>query len=355
MGFFEDGNLKRKRWLLIVSIFGILFSLFTPYMFKWKKNSREDYKNGNIKVIFINGYLLVHYFRDDIQLKSFNLRQWSEGKPTNACLIIVVIGNLLIFLAGILQIRKQQLFNKYGSKVVCLGGFLGFLGTMLFLQFYDWVDQFPGHIIYYEFEFYLPNMHRFGFYIRLFYFLIMFLWGIIYRNKDLTPPCKNSESRMRLFDLAHVRGNHKANVSTKAISLKGFLRLFDLQSISEVDKVRTIISSDIQFQFNDSEVSFIRNNLIIDPSSIIRQFKKYSCFHCGAPIKSYDKQCIICHYLVISCSICKLPINKSDLTGCCPKCDSISHYPHLEAWLRTNGKCPSCLQVFLPNEIKTKE
>ncbi|NHJ47658.1 MAG: hypothetical protein FK733_07715 [Asgard group archaeon] len=77
-------------------------------------------------------------------------------------------------------------------------------------------------------------------------------------------------------------------------------------------------------------------------------FKKFtsekSCFFCGSPLDKKTNSCPKCSQEVLKCSVCKLPISHNDQTATCPKCESKAHLSHLYEWVKTQGKCPTCLQ-----------
>jgi hypothetical protein len=78
------------------------------------------------------------------------------------------------------------------------------------------------------------------------------------------------------------------------------------------------------------------------------QFKKFigetNCFFCGTSIGKSDTICSNCSKEVMKCSVCKLSISHGDQIASCPKCDSKAHLSHLHEWIKTQGKCPTCLQ-----------
>ncbi|MHA1220872.1 MAG: hypothetical protein ACTSQB_03995 [Candidatus Heimdallarchaeota archaeon] len=69
-----------------------------------------------------------------------------------------------------------------------------------------------------------------------------------------------------------------------------------------------------------------------------------SCFFCGAPLDKGADFCHACTKDVLKCAVCKLLISHGDPIATCPKCDSKGHLSHLHEWIKTQGKCPTCLQ-----------
>lgn len=97
-------------------------------------------------------------------------------------------------------------------------------------------------------------------------------------------------------------------------------------------------------EYLELEQVFIRKE---DTDGIINDLKvKYStCYYCGTPIDSIDiKQCSSCQEEILKCSICKLPISFGEEIGKCSLCEAKGHLTHMEEWVKTQGKCPICLQ-----------
>jgi len=83
--------------------------------------------------------------------------------------------------------------------------------------------------------------------------------------------------------------------------------------------------------------------------------KVYTCYVCGKPIEKSNSICSQCGNTVIKCIVCKLPINKDAQIGQCPLCKSNAHFSHLYEWIKTQGKCPHCLQAVLVETIISLE
>lgn len=73
---------------------------------------------------------------------------------------------------------------------------------------------------------------------------------------------------------------------------------------------------------------------------------RYStCYYCGMPFDSIDLlTCSSCQKDILKCSVCKLPISFGEEIGQCNLCETKGHLHHLEEWVKTQGKCPNCLQ-----------
>lgn len=102
----------------------------------------------------------------------------------------------------------------------------------------------------------------------------------------------------------------------------------------------------------------IINDLITNP---LPTFRYCTCFYCGNPLDKSTEICSDCNRKVVHCSVCKLIINFGKNAGKCSLCESSAHFEHLQEWLKTQGKCPTCMQK-LPLEgivsittIKAKE
>ena len=96
------------------------------------------------------------------------------------------------------------------------------------------------------------------------------------------------------------------------------------------------------------------------PPKDAEQFKKFigetKCFFCGTSIGKSDTICSNCSKEVMKCSVCKLSISYGDQIASCPKCNSKAHLSHLHEWIKTQGKCPTCLQeIKLRNLILNEE
>ena len=78
---------------------------------------------------------------------------------------------------------------------------------------------------------------------------------------------------------------------------------------------------------------------------------QYSCFYCGEPILKNHKVCPKCGKEILRCSVCKLQINSTDQVAHCPLCEAKAHFVHLHEWVKTQGKCPKCLQDIKIEQI----
>ncbi|MFQ5981675.1 MAG: hypothetical protein ACE5OZ_26310, partial [Candidatus Heimdallarchaeota archaeon] len=69
----------------------------------------------------------------------------------------------------------------------------------------------------------------------------------------------------------------------------------------------------------------------------------FQCPDCKAILPSERSEtCNECGTMIPHCSVCKLPIEKEELTSTCPNCGAVSHYEHLQEWLHIRPSCPHC-------------
>ena len=97
-------------------------------------------------------------------------------------------------------------------------------------------------------------------------------------------------------------------------------------------------------EYLELEQVFIRKE---DTDEIISDLKvKYStCYYCGMPLDPADLvNCSTCEKEILKCNVCKLPISFGEELGQCSLCESLGHLTHFEEWVKTQGKCPTCLQ-----------
>jgi len=129
----------------------------------------------------------------------------------------------------------------------------------------------------------------------------------------------------------------------------------------EIEKVLAYI---IQQQphlgkYHKLEQVFIRNKesqKMLDELRSPLQLKHYTCYNCGLPIEQNTKSCPDCNKAILVCSVCKLPISFGETVGSCSLCETKGHLIHMQEWVKTQGKCPVCLQALpiegiVPEEI----
>ncbi|MHA1743218.1 MAG: hypothetical protein ACTSV6_03080 [Candidatus Heimdallarchaeota archaeon] len=79
----------------------------------------------------------------------------------------------------------------------------------------------------------------------------------------------------------------------------------------------------------------------------VLSFKKTiprNCYWCGTPVETQATVCPSCGKELLRCVICKLPISFEDDVGACSFCEAKGHLTHFEEWVKSQGKCPSCLR-----------
>ncbi|NHJ48868.1 MAG: hypothetical protein FK733_13875 [Asgard group archaeon] len=70
----------------------------------------------------------------------------------------------------------------------------------------------------------------------------------------------------------------------------------------------------------------------------------FHCYWCGFLLRKDIVECPGCKNIVLKCSVCKLQIDYSDEVGFCSLCETKGHLIHMQEWVKTQGKCPNCLQ-----------
>lgn len=94
--------------------------------------------------------------------------------------------------------------------------------------------------------------------------------------------------------------------------------------------------------------------------SIAEMSKYYTCYQCGFPIERSTEVCSDCKSDIPYCMVCRLPISFGDEIGSCSLCEAQGHLAHLQEWVKTQGKCPVCLQKLpvegiVPKDSKQKK
>ncbi len=123
----------------------------------------------------------------------------------------------------------------------------------------------------------------------------------------------------------------------------------------EIERISMLIPSDTVYVIQDLisknpslgtyhqvEQFFVKN--ISKLQIQIDSLKELACYYCDSPIGRNHKFCSNCQKEILICIVCKLPINFGSEIGSCCLCNSVAHYNHLQEWVKTQGKCPRCLQ-----------
>ncbi|MFW9922245.1 MAG: hypothetical protein ACFFDW_03040 [Candidatus Thorarchaeota archaeon] len=154
---------------------------------------------------------------------------------------------------------------------------------------------------------------------------------------------------------------------------EAILKMSDRVSISFVAKSLGLSQTQLfekLIQWQDMLPFQIDNDLIVvedtdDFSISVKEkiadiSKHFSCFVCGFPIERNTELCPDCKSKVEKCVVCKLPIAFGDTVGSCKLCGANAHLTHLQEWIKTQGKCPHCLQkltlkgIIFEGEPETK-
>jgi hypothetical protein len=130
----------------------------------------------------------------------------------------------------------------------------------------------------------------------------------------------------------------------KILSILEKLKIdFDKKKIPAVEYFR-------EFQQKNEELSII-TQIMEDRKSQ----KHKCCFYCNSSLEVNSTNCSNCNKEMPICSVCKRAIFASDQTATCSKCQAIAHKIHIQEWLKTIGKCPSCKQELLENQLDVEK
>ncbi len=176
------------------------------------------------------------------------------------------------------------------------------------------------------------------------------------RNKERTQKRKEKEAIRQEQErkrIANINKNEKKLLK----KFESILEMTESVDISHVAKSLAISESQlfeklIQWQevlpFKiDGEFIEVKDTADFTQSvkeKIAEMSKYYTCYQCGFPIESTSQICPDCKSDIIKCAVCKLPISFGDEIGSCVLCEAKGHLTHMQEWLKTQGKCPVCLQ-----------
>jgi len=104
-------------------------------------------------------------------------------------------------------------------------------------------------------------------------------------------------------------------------------------------------------EYFDMEQVFVRKESKGTAMKPLTFSKKYICYNCGNPLEHDTKVCPSCNQEVLKCAVCKLPINFGQEIGKCTYCETPNHFDHLQEWVKTQGKCPTCQKKLKQEEI----
>ncbi len=312
--------------------------------------SSDIYEN-HIDLIFFNGRYYHNFWGGSSSgIYNYDSSYWSTlGISFNVALKIVsIVGICCVLLAGLIYLIKRDLSDMLTYILAFTGGLTGFVGTMLFFPFGLSVRNHSSFSTDY-------NWFFGGVFVIGGVFLAYSIWGIV---RFIKPPKKVSaedESRKRLMDLAEARKSLALiHESYDTIPIHMLQQLLKLDSEEDLETLRKLLPSELQFTVVGSDVLFLKETIskMVDPATLVKATRKFPCFHCNSPITLDEKICPKCKKEVPHCSICKLPIKRREDMGQCPKCETHCHLEHLKTWIEIRMKCPTCLRKLLPTEIQ---
>lgn len=120
-------------------------------------------------------------------------------------------------------------------------------------------------------------------------------------------------------------------------------RIAELANAPEKE-IKKILNNLLNEKLVQGELLNIENVFIKHEMKMNDSIKNLTCYFCGNPINKEDNICSGCGEKVVYCSVCKLNINFGEDTAKCPLCERFAHITHLQEWVKTQGKCPCCLQ-----------
>jgi len=139
------------------------------------------------------------------------------------------------------------------------------------------------------------------------------------------------------------------------VQISRIVQLSNLPEKEVIDYIKRLITNGVIIgDFLELENVFIKTSQFKPKSEI-------TCFFCGNPITALNSKCTKCQREVIKCSVCKLPISFGEEVGKCSLCEASAHLNHLQEWVKTQGKCPYCLQelpeegIFIENRDEMKK
>lgn len=176
------------------------------------------------------------------------------------------------------------------------------------------------------------------------------------RNIERTQKQKEKEAMRQEEErkrIVHINANEKMLLK----KFESILKMTESVEISDVAKSLAISEAQLfekLIQWQDVlpfkiDGDFIEVKDTKDFTQSVREkiaemSKYYSCYLCGFPIESTSQICPDCKSDIIKCAVCKLPISFGDEIGSCVLCEAKGHLTHMQEWLKTQGKCPVCLQ-----------
>jgi len=124
------------------------------------------------------------------------------------------------------------------------------------------------------------------------------------------------------------------------ISLKSLAKMLNFKTTFELQQFVVDLSGEKSY--------YIEGEYLVIPKNIEYKKSKHEakliCFYCGLPLEFGEEKCSSCNKAIIKCNVCKLAISFGDEAGKCSLCESIGHMDHFQEWVKTQGKCPTCMQ-----------
>ena len=151
--------------------------------------------------------------------------------------------------------------------------------------------------------------------------------------------------------------------SYSRISLKLMTELLGFRNVLDLQKWIIDLPGEKLFYIEGTEVVIprdLKGDRLEKVVQSLDQVKHNTCFNCGYPLESDTKTCPECKKKQLFCAVCKLPISFGEAIGKCSLCEAKGHIAHMQEWVKTQGKCPVCLQSLpiegiVPEELQKKK
>ncbi|NHJ47348.1 MAG: hypothetical protein FK733_06115 [Asgard group archaeon] len=340
--------MRANRWLLILSILGLILLLFCPYLL----NIYDTTDTNTINIIFSFGLFFQRYNQlDAVSGSEFISRiDYSELSYFLISPILSFIGMFLLIAAGHFFYRDRRRYQRIYSWLSLSGSLTGILGSLLFLPIsfeatnYSWSTLFPVGARWYYLGAIIMPLYFFGFGI----------WGLVQVIQTYRRSSEITDSELRLDSLATARRNIRQIQETyDNLPVHMLRRLLDINSNEELEELRKLLPPELQYSIVGENAIFLKETIseVVDPSTIITAVRKDYCFYCNAELSLTDEICPKCRKQVLDCAICKLPVKSGEKVGQCSKCEHLFHLEHIKTWVKMKMRCPTCLRNLLPTEI----
>ena len=151
--------------------------------------------------------------------------------------------------------------------------------------------------------------------------------------------------------------------SYSRISLTLMAELLEFRNVLDLQKWIIDLPGEPLFYIEGEEVIIpkdLKGARLEEVVQSLDQAKHNTCFNCGYPLESDTKTCPECKKKQLFCTVCKLPISFGEEIGKCSLCEAQGHIAHMQEWVKTQGKCPKCLQSIpvegiVPEELPKKK